>query len=391
MKKTCRAGLLLLTIVSLLGSTVVSAQPPKREVIAYVFVKDRLIVPEEIKAQLLTRVNYAFANIEDGKIVAGFAHDRENFQVLRSLKGANPNLEIVVSVGGWTWSNGFSDMALTASSRKKFIDSVVEFVRGNHLDGLDIDWEYPGLIGNGNIFRPEDKQNFTSLLKELRHRFDQEEKKLGHHLVTSIAAGASVEFIANTEMSEVQRYVDSVNLMSYDYYVQDVDAIAGHHAPLYTNPSDPKHVSADASVKIFEAAGVPSHKIVLGLPFYGRAWTDVNALNHGLYQPGKKASVSTTYRDIAQLLLKAGYIRYWDNAASASYLYNEKTKTFISYDDEESVKLKCEYVRNHNLGGIMFWDYSGDTDDHALLKTLHAGLTVTKSTNQGAHSASESR
>jgi chitinase len=323
--------------------------PPKKAIVAYVFVKDAVLGPNDVAAGSLTRVNYAFANIENGKIVEGFAHDRENFQVLHNLKQVNPQLEIVVSVGGWTWSGAFSDMVLTAASRKTFIDSAVQFVRDHQLDGLDVDWEYPGSIGNGNVFRPQDKQNYTLFLKELRSRFDIEGKRLGRHLVTSIAVGASAEFIANTEMSQVQRYVDSVN-------------------------ADPKHVSADASVKLFEQAGVPAHKLILGVPFYGRAWADVGDTNHGLYQPGKKATVWATYHDIAGTFLSTGFVRYWDSVASAPYLYNPATRMFVSYDDPESIAAKCQYVLKQDLGGIMFWDYLSDTADHALLNSINRGL-----------------
>jgi chitinase len=348
--------------------------PHKKSIVAYVFVKDAVLGPNDVAAGSLTRVNYAFANIENGKIVEGFAHDRGNFQVLHNLKQMNPQLEIVVSVGGWTWSGAFSDMVLTAASRKKFIDSAVQFVRDHQLDGLDVDWEYPGSIGNGNVFRPEDKRNYTLFLKELRSRFDIEGKRLGRHLVTSIAVGASAEFISNTQMSEVQRYVDSVNLMSYDYYESSSDATTGHHAPLYTNPADPKHVSADASVKLFEQAGVPAQKLILGVPFYGRAWASVGDTNHGLYQPGKQATVWATYHDIAGTFLSTGYVRYWDSVASAPYLYNPATHMFVSYEDPESIAAKCQYVLKQDLGGIMFWDYLSDTPDHALLNSINQGL-----------------
>jgi chitinase len=348
--------------------------PHKKAIVAYVFVKDAVLGPNDVAAGSLTRVNYAFANIENGKIVEGFAHDRENFQVLHNLKQVNPKLEIVVSVGGWTWSGAFSDMVLTAASRKTFIDSAVQFVCDHQLDGLDIDWEYPGSIGNGNVFRPQDKQNYTLFLKELRSRFDIEGKRLGRHLVTSIAVGASAEFISNTEMSQVQRYLDSVNLMSYDYYESSTDATTGHHAPLYTNPADPKHVSADASVKLFEQAGVPAHKLILGVPFYGRAWADVGDTNHGLYQPGKNATVWATYHDIAGTFLSTGFVRYWDSVASAPYLYNPATRMFVSYEDPESIAAKCQYVLKQDLSGIMFWDYLSDTPDRALLNSINRGL-----------------
>jgi chitinase len=169
-----RAALFYLLLCSVLHPA--ELRQPKNEIIAYVFVKDRVLQPGEIAPTKLTRVNYAFANLQNGRIVEGFAHDAENFAALNALKQANPDLKVLVSVGGWTWSGNFSDMALTKQSRKAFIDSAVHFIERYHLDGLDIDWEYPGMIGDNNRFRSEDKQNYTSLLKELRKRFDREER-----------------------------------------------------------------------------------------------------------------------------------------------------------------------------------------------------------------------
>src|SRR5271155_1173797 len=154
----------------------------KPAVVAYVFKRNDLIQPGEIAAEKLTRINYAFANLQDGRIVNGFTSDDQNLAALVSLKQKNPSLTVLVSVGGWLWSGSFSDMALTKESRHLFIESVVEFVDRHQLDGLDIDWEYPGQIGAGNHFRREDKQNYTLLLKELRQRFDPQEKKLHRRL-----------------------------------------------------------------------------------------------------------------------------------------------------------------------------------------------------------------
>jgi chitinase len=347
---------------------------PKDQVIAYIFVKDGVIQPGEITAHKLTRINYAFANLKDGKITEGFPHDAENFTALNALKRTNPELTVLVSVGGWTWSGQFSDIALTKASRKVFIDSAVQFVTRYQLDGLDIDWEYPGLPGNNNRFRAADKENYTSLLKELRERFDHEEKKLHKHLFTSIATGASLKFLDHTEMDKVQNYVDTVNLMAYDYYEPSSSKTTGHHAPLYTNPADPKLVSADASVHNYEKAGVPAVKIVLGVPFYGHLWGDVPAQNNGLFQPGKEVpGAYTNYSNIAAQMLNNGFTRYWDAIARAPYLYNSTTRTFVSYEDPESLALKARYVLDQQLAGIMFWDYEGDPQG-ALLDAVHKGL-----------------
>ena len=227
------------------------ALPP--QIIAYIFPRNRALQPNEIAAGKLTRINYAFANIQDGRIVTGSPVDEANFATLVGLKQQNPSLQVLVSVGGWLWSGNFSDTALTKQSRSRFIDSVVEFVDRYKLDGLDIDWEYPGMTGAGNRFRPEDKRNYTLLLKELRARFDREQRRVGRPLLLSVAAGSSSDFIAHTEMNRVQRYLDTVNLMAYDYYEPGSDKISGNHAPLYTDPADPKRASADQSVQEFEA------------------------------------------------------------------------------------------------------------------------------------------
>ncbi|HTF65021.1 MAG TPA: glycosyl hydrolase family 18 protein, partial [Edaphobacter sp.] len=152
--------------------------PTSREIIAYVFPQDRVLSPGEINARRLTRINYAFANIKNGEVVEGFPHDAENFAILNTLKRNNPALKLLVSVGGWTWSGGFSDAALTPRSRERFISSAVRFIERHKLDGLDIDWEYPDQPGSGNTFRPQDKQNYTLLLAELRQRFDREQTRL---------------------------------------------------------------------------------------------------------------------------------------------------------------------------------------------------------------------
>jgi len=96
--------------------------------------------------------------------VAERPDDLANLQALTALRESYPHLKVMISVGGWTWSGGFSDMALTKASRKTFIDSAIAFLNQHKLDGIDLDWEYPGLPGAGNTHRPEDKKNFTRLL-----------------------------------------------------------------------------------------------------------------------------------------------------------------------------------------------------------------------------------
>jgi chitinase len=349
------------------------------QVIGYVFPQEGLLKPGDVAGQKLTRINYAFANIHDGKIVNGFSNDAANFATLNGLKAQNPSLKILISVGGWLWSGGFSDAVLTEQSRKIFIDSVISFIEKYNLDGLDIDWEYPGMPGAGHTFRPEDKQNYTAVLRELRERFNTEEKKLHRRLYLSVATGGEANFLAHTEMGKVAKYVDTVNLMSYDYHEPDGPSVAGFNAPLYTNPQDPKPVSTDKSVRLYEAAGVPAGKLVLGVPFYGHEWGDVADVNHGLFQLGKPVpGAFAKYGNIVNTMINPqtpdnGYVRYWDPVSKVPYLYNQEKKLFVSYDDPESMALKAQYTVDHKLGGIMFWDYSGDPSG-VLLDTIDAVL-----------------
>ena len=374
-----RFVLLLALPLGLLSATA-QAKTDKYVITAYVFPRNMVLTSDQVAAKKLTRINFAFANLDQGRIVEGDPSDAANLAMLVGLKKENPDLTVLVSVGGWLWSGRFSDAALTPASRARFIDSVADFVTRYKLDGLDIDWEYPAMAGAaGNVFRPEDKQDYTLLLKELRERFKKMQKPLHRHLYITIAAGASAEFLEHTEMMKVQKYVDTVNLMAYDYYEPGDDKITGNHAPLFVDPADPKGISADKSVKEFEAAGVPANKIVLGVPFYGHVWGHVSATNNGLFQPGDPVpNAYSTYGTLTQDITSHGFTRYWDAKASVPYLYNPQKQIFVSYEDPESLALKCKYVIDHHLAGMMFWEYGSDPSGK-LLDAIDRGLDVSHS------------
>lgn len=363
---------LLLFVMALLPA--LAAPPAPKQIVAYVFPQNTVLAPGQVDPHSITRINYAFALIQDGRIVPGYPHDLENLAFLTALRKENPSLTVLVSVGGWLGSGGFSDAALTRESRARFIDSVTDFLRKNDLDGLDIDWEYPGAAGAGNTFRPEDKENFTLLLSDLRSRFESEQRKMHRHLYLTIAAADSGDFLAHTEMGKAALSLDTVNVMAYDNYEPGAGLITGHHAALFTNPADPIRASADASIKAFEAAGVPASKLVLGIPFYGHAWSDVPDQDHGLYQPGKAgANHDATFDVIQSTMLGHGYTRYWDDKAQVPWLYDADSHTFVSYEDEQSVAAKCRYVLAHKLGGVMFWDLENDPTGK-LLHTIDEDL-----------------
>ena len=329
---------------------------------------------DKIDADKLTHINYAFADIEDGRVVSMNDNDAANFQVLDSLKKDNPDLKILISVGGWTRSTFFSDAALTEESRKIFAESAIEFMLEFGIDGIDLDWEYPGLPGDGNVYRAADKQNFTKMLRVLRKKLDEQtiaDGRENNPYLLTIATGASKSFLDNTEMHKAHQYLDFINVMTYDYHTGG-SPVAGHHANLY--PSTSQHFtgsSADQSIQWHIDAGIPSEKLVLGVAFYGRYWTEVRPEENGLYQwtPGGERGYHTFDELNENYINKNNFTRHWDEEAKAPYLWNPESRTFITYDDEQSLKHKSHYIRARGLGGAMFWEYSNNFGEE-LLNTL---------------------
>ena len=376
-----RASLFLSLALSAAAIAYCKAPPEASEsvIVGYVFAQGGPLQPGQVDAHAMTRINYAFAVIKDGRAVLPEADDSTNLAQLTALRQQNPSLTILLSIGGWLGSGGFSDAALNAQSRAAFADSAATLVTKYGLDGIDIDWEYPALPGAGNRHRKEDKRNFTLLLKQLREKLTSLSKPMHRRLYLTIAAGASAEFLDHTEMAHAAHFLDTVNLMTYDYYEAGSDKITGNHAPLFTNPQDPRQESADASVRAFEAAGVPAGKIILGVPFYGRMWGDVADVNHGLFQPGRPISNSyAPYSVIVATMLNQGFERNWDAVSKVPSLYNRQKKIFVSYEDPESLTAKCAYVTAHRLGGVMFWSYFNDSSGE-LLATINRVLRPSSS------------
>jgi len=359
--------ILTIILAAPVASLAAYPQPAPPVIAGYIFPQNGALQQSQIDPRGMTRINYAFAAIQNGRMVVANAADSANLHQLTALRKQNPSLRILISVGGWSGSAAFSDVALTPQRRAAFIQSALEFLKSYDLDGLDVDWEYPGLPGAGNRFRSEDKRNFTLLLKELRARFTQESAQAHKKLLLTIAAGAFDDYLTHTEMAQVQQSVDTVNLMAFDYYEAGVDAVTGNHAPLFTDPADPKKDSADATVRAFEADGVPAAKIVLGVPFYGRMWQKVPNVNHGLFQPGKPApNGEPPYSVIKATMLDHGFTRYWDPKSNAPYLYSAEKQIFLSYEDPDSIAAKGKYVLTHKLGGMMFWSYFNDSSGELL-------------------------
>jgi chitinase len=347
----------------------------------------------DIPGQKLTHINYAFANIQNGRCVLGdsyadidkaFAGDtwdqgalRGNFGQLRNLKAANPGLRTMISIGGWTWSENFAAAAASDASRKDFASSCVTFMKQYGFDGIDVDWEYP-VSGGLNAGSAADKQNYTALLKEFRTQLSAEEAKDGRSYSLSIAAPAGPSIIPNLESAKIGSILDWMNLMSYDFH-GSWDPITGHNAPMTVGPKDTAAgFSITDAVDSYLKAGFPATKLVLGVPFYGRGWENVGPSNTGLYQSGTAASVGTWEKGVFDYSdIKANYLptmtRSWDASAQVPYLYDPARRLWISYDDAQSMKIKADYIKATGLGGAMIWEITGDRSQE-LLDTLVSNL-----------------
>ena len=338
-----------------------------------------------IDASKLSHLNYAFANISaDGKIALGdsgvdvekpFPGDRAdqpykgNFYQLTKLKEQYPHLKTLISVGGWTWSERFSDVALTEQSRTIFADSLLEFILKYGFDGVDLDWEYP--VGGGeadNINRPEDKQNYTLLLQKIRETFDAQSTKDGKKYLLTIASGAGKWHVDNMELNLIQQYVDYIQLMTYDIH-GSWEPLTGLNAPLYRDPDSGFNFewSVQDAVQTYINNGVPANKIVMGVPFYGRVYNQVNNVNSGLYQSFTGGGSAKSYAELeANYINKNGFIRYWEPNSKVPWLFNGSQ--FISYDDVESMGYKTSFIKLMGLGGAMMWELSQDPNKVLLSK-----------------------
>lgn len=307
----------------------------------------------------LTHINLAFGLIRDGGLTL---EKLTHLDLLPQFRAWNPDIHIVLSVGGWG-AGGFSEMARTAEGRRSFARCCRRAVDEYGLDGIDIDWEYPGTSLAGIGSHVNDKENYTLLLKALRESLNhmEGEKSL------SVAVGGDVYFALQTDMKAASKYLDYVQLMTYDLQ-GGFQKVTGHHAALYHSEGNLLDVCVDKAVKAFHEAGVPMEKLILGVPFYSRQWNGVKGegCRHGL---GMEAdSVGGYGGDYAELkadwIGKNGFVRYWDEVAKVPYLFDGKT--FVSYEDEESLGGKIEYLKEMGMGGIMFWEYKCDPSGELL-------------------------
>lgn len=311
----------------------------------------------------LTHIIYSFLHLNGNKLAVDNPESALAIQRLVALKQSHPGLKVLLSLGGWGGCKTCSDVFNTDDGRQEFARSVLQLMKDYHTDGIDLDWEYPALESlPGHGFMPDDKQNFSYLVKTLR-------ETLGADYQLTFAAGGFREYLEKSvDWNYVMPLVNYVNMMTYDL-VNGNSRQTGHLTPLYSTPEQQE--STDQAVMFLDSIGVPLNKVVIGMAFYARTFSKVDKKNHGLYQKGKFTDF-ICYRDMDQKLGKAqGFEQYWDNRAKAPYAYNPSTRTFATFDNMQSVYYKTKYARSHKLGGVMFWELICDKTSGGLLDMIY--------------------
>jgi len=290
----------------------------------------------------ITHINYAFGGVNN--TFNGIRINNEDrLMAITGLKQQKPTLKVLLSIGGWG-SGRFSEMAADETTRLAFATDCKRVVDHFNLDGIDMDWEYPTSSMSGISSLPEDIDNFTLLMRDIRNA-------IGKDKLLTFASAANAKYV---DFKAVNLYIDFVNIMTYD-----IAHPPYHQAGLYRSEFT-KDLSCEESVLAHIAAGVPVHKLTLGIPFYG----------HGCCGIAR----DVVYKDIVTKPEFDIYTKKWDDVAKAPYFTNEEGAFVLTYDDPRSIAEKCEFIHRMGMLGAMYWQYDQDDDDGTLQKAVFNGL-----------------
>lgn len=321
------------------------------------------LMPADIHPYLCTHINVAFARVVN-KQISLEKHEYTTLHEIVKLKESNPDLKILLSVGGAGNDNGFSEMVINHASRKIFIKSIKNLLRNYTLDGIDLDWEFPALHkvqGGGR-----ERQHFSQLLREIRMEFIREKRA---YILTIAAAAPQIIVDVSYDIDQLNQYVDFVNVMTYDYhYYTKYTPFTGFNSPLYPRASEQLYLATlniNYTVQMYLSKGLDPSKIVVGIPTYGHTFTLVNQNNHGVSSP------ASGFGSLGAL----GYINYpqvctfiansssdttiqQDGEAKVPYLYNHKE--WVSFETPQSVMEKAQFIKQNNLRGAMIYSLNAD-------------------------------
>lgn len=278
----------------------------------------------------MTHINYAFGHVNQTFNGIDVANPDRLKQIV-ALKEQNPDLKVILSIGGWG-SGRFSEMAADSVNRNQFAADCKRVIDEFGLDGVDIDWEYPTSSSAGISSSPEDTDNYTLLMRDIR-------ANIGNDKSLTLATPGNAKYY---DFPAILPYVDFINIMSYD-----IGSVPFHQSPLY--PSKHSKLSADEALKAHLAAGIPKEKLTLGLPFYGRGFKEY-----------------PDYMDYKDLEVRPGCKVVWDEEAQVPYIENADGELVLGYNDPKSIEIKCQYILDQDLLGAMYWEYTCDNEQGEL-------------------------
>ena len=324
--------------------------------------------------------------------VSGYEDPGGQIEQVRLLKEMHPQIKVVPSIGGWTLSKWFSVASLTEESRQTLVDSCIDlWIDGNYtddefgaaanfagvFDGIDIDWEYPAALDGGNrgewynSVDLDDGVNYTALTKQFR-------EALGNDALLTAATPASGWTGGGYDWSGMAEYLDWFQLMAYDLH-GTWETQTGHGAAI----DDPAWGVAASVNYYLNDNGLDPSQVVLGIPFYGPGWKNVDfdpAVDDnpvGLPGDGLPEEESLRYFEIIALAQALGLDVEWDDDARASYIYDPASQTFYSFDAPRDIVQKInELVLELGLRGEMVWEFNGDTADAELSHTIIEALNL---------------
>lgn len=315
------------------------------------------INPED--AGRMDQINYAFGHIVEGRV--SIKH-LKNLDKLAALRTAHPHLRCLLSVGGWG-ADGFSQAIETAAGRDKLADSAISVIHEMRLDGIDWDWEYPGVPAAGIRASVHDRDNFTLFLERMRERLNQEPS----YLLQTVAVGAGFEMTKGYDIPRAVAVLDTINLMTYDMGRDTTSHVTN------LQPGQHASYSTRQSVEAWHQAGVPLEKLLIGGTFYYHIFEGVKAQQPGLSSAFEKKGQGGS-RDVWSARFVdpgLGFARHWDAEAQAASFFDGKT--LLSGDEEESMRAKGRFIRAEGLGGIIIWEYNQNRKGE-LLSALAEGL-----------------